>query len=150
MSINSTLATWTGKSAYWFLHTFRGGGSSLPGKLALKLDPTILKHLAKNYDVIVITGTNGKTLTTALTVKVLRTVPWHFNQSKRIQHEARYRHDLLRAPKAHQKPLAVLEVDEANVIMVTKYITPKAFVFTNIFRDQMDRYGEIYTTYQKS
>ncbi|GAB7170417.1 hypothetical protein TUA1478L_24130 [Lactiplantibacillus plantarum] len=47
MSINSTLATWTGKSAYWFLHTFRGGGSSLPGKLALKLDPTILKHLAK-------------------------------------------------------------------------------------------------------
>lgn len=151
MSINSTLATWTGKSAYWFLHTFRGGGSSLPGKLALKLDPTILKHLAKNYDVIVITGTNGKTLTTALTVKVLReqypdilTNPSGSNMKQGIVTT------FLRAPKAHQKPLAVLEVDEANVIMVTKYITPKAFVFTNIFRDQMDRYGEIYTTYQKS
>lgn len=150
MSINSTLATWTGKSAYWFLHTFRGGGSSLPGKLALKLDPTILKHLAKNYDVIVITGTNGKTLTTALTVKVLReqypdilTNPSGSNMKQGIVTT------FLRAPKAHQKPLAVLEVDEANVIMVTKYITPKAFVFTNIFRDQMDRYGEIYTTYQK-
>ena len=47
------------------------------------------------------------------------------------------------------RPLAVLEVDEANVIKVTQYIEPKAFVFTNIFRDQMDRYGEIYTTYQK-
>ena len=150
MSINSTLATWTGKSAYWFLHTFRGGGSSLPGKLALKLDPTILKHLAKNYDVIVITGTNGKTLTTALTVKVLReqypdilTNPSGSNMKQGIVTT------FLLAPKAHQKPLAVLEVDEANVIMVTKYITPKAFVFTNIFRDQMDRYGEIYTTYQK-
>lgn len=31
---------------------------------------------------------------------------------------------------------------------ITKYITPSLFVFTNIFRDQMDRYGEIYTTYQ--
>ncbi|WP_279404131.1 hypothetical protein [Secundilactobacillus kimchicus] len=35
------------------------------------------------------------------------------------------------------------------MIKVTQYIKPKAFVFTNIFRDQMDRYGEIYTTYQK-
>jgi len=150
MSIKSTVATWTGKSAYWFLHTFRGGGSSLPGKLALKLDPAILKQLAKNYDVIVITGTNGKTLTTALTVKVLGeqypdilTNPSGSNMKQGIVTT------FLTAPKAHQKPLAVLEVDEANVIMVTKYITPKAFVFTNIFRDQMDRYGEIYTTYQK-
>ncbi len=56
----------------------------------------------------------------------------------------------LEAPKSKDaKPVAVLEVDEANVIEVTKYIKPKAFVFTNIFRDQMDRYGEIYTTYQK-
>ena len=42
-----------------------------------------------------------------------------------------------------------MEVDEANVAIVTSYITPVAFVFTNIFRDQMDRYGEIYTTYEK-
>ncbi len=43
----------------------------------------------------------------------------------------------------------MIEVDEANVVKVTRYITPVAFVFTNLFRDQMDRYGEIYTTYDK-
>ncbi len=48
------------------------GGSSLPGKITTKIDPNILSHLGKNYDVIVITGTNGKTLTTALTVQVLK------------------------------------------------------------------------------
>lgn len=42
-----------------------------------------------------------------------------------------------------------MEVDEANVKAVTQLVHPKAFVLTNIFRDQMDRYGEIYTTYEK-
>ena len=39
-------------------------------------------------------------------------------------------------------------MDEATIRHITPYIEPKLFVFTNIFRDQMDRYGEIYTTYQ--
>lgn len=52
------------------------------------------------------------------------------------------------ARKSSRK-LAVLEVDEANVKAVTQLVHPKAFVLTNIFRDQMDRYGEIYTTYEK-
>lgn len=43
----------------------------------------------------------------------------------------------------------MLEVDEANVKMVTELLHPSVFVLTNIFRDQMDRYGEIYTTYDK-
>ncbi len=48
------------------------GGSSLPGQLALKIDPHLLDTLAKDYQVVVVTGTNGKTLTTALTVNILR------------------------------------------------------------------------------
>lgn len=51
------------------IKTFKGG-SSLPGKLALKVDPHILDSLAKDYQVVVVTGTNGKTLTTALTVNI--------------------------------------------------------------------------------
>ena len=51
--------------------------------------------------------------------------------------------------KKVKRKIAVLEVDEANVKMVTKLLHPSAFVLTNIFRDQMDRYGEIYTTYEK-
>ncbi len=44
--------------------------------------------------------------------------------------------------KKDKKKFAVLEIDEASLSRVTKYIQPKLFVFTNIFRDQMDRYGE--------
>ncbi|MCT6892224.1 MAG: DUF1727 domain-containing protein, partial [Lactobacillus sp.] len=51
--------------------------------------------------------------------------------------------------KKSSRPIAVLEVDEANVKMVTELLHPSVFVLTNIFRDQMDRYGEIYTTYDK-
>ena len=151
MSIRSTIATLTGKSSYWFLHNFLHGGSSLPGKLTTKIDPAILKSLGKNYRVIIITGTNGKTLTTALTVQVLKqkypqilTNPSGSNMEQGIVTTFLKAH----RPKS-KRPLAVLEVDEANVIKVTKYIKPIAFVLTNIFRDQMDRYGEIYTTFKK-
>ncbi|MDG0091333.1 hypothetical protein L0D12_24450, partial [Salmonella enterica subsp. enterica] len=72
MSLRSSFATLTGKSSRWFLQTFFKGGSSLPGKIALKLDPNVLDSLAKDYHIIVVTGTNGKTLTTALTVNILK------------------------------------------------------------------------------
>lgn len=150
MSIRSALAETVGRSSYWFLHRFRNGGSSLPGKLTLALDPHILQSFSKRYDLVIVTGTNGKTLTTALSVRVLRTKydqvltnPTGSNMEQGIVTT------FITAPRPHKKGLAVLEVDEANVIKVTQYIKPVAFVFTNIFRDQMDRYGEIYTTYHK-
>lgn len=150
MSLKSSFAEFAGRSSYWFLHTFMHGGSSLPGKITLKLDPDILQSFAKKYDLVIVTGTNGKTLTTALSVRVLRekysdvlTNPTGSNMKQGIVTT------FITAPKPKQKGLAVLEVDEANVAIVTSYITPVAFVFTNIFRDQMDRYGEIYTTYEK-
>ena len=150
MSIRSSFAEFAGRSSYWFLHTFMHGGSSLPGKLTLKLDPNILQSFSKKYDLAIVTGTNGKTLTTALSVRVLRekydqvlTNPTGSNMEQGIVTT------FITAPRAKKKGLAVLEVDEANVPIVCRYITPKAFVFTNIFRDQMDRYGEIYTTYNK-
>ena len=119
MGLRSQLAVTVGKTSQWVLKNFFKGGSSLPGKIALKIDPHILDHLAKDYQVVVITGTNGKTLSTFLSAK----------------------------PKGGKK-FAVLEIDEASLSKVTKYIKPELFVFTNIFRDQMDRYGEIYTTYK--
>ena len=71
MGIRSHFAIAVGKTSQWALKLFKGG-SSLPGKLALKVDPHILDSLAKDYQVVVVTGTNGKTLTTALTVNILR------------------------------------------------------------------------------
>ncbi|MBU3852098.1 MAG: Mur ligase family protein [Candidatus Paralactobacillus gallistercoris] len=151
MSVKSSLATVVGKSSYWFLHTFLKGGSSLPGKLAVKIDPNVLHELGKNYDVILVTGTNGKTLTTSLIVKIMQQtgadVVTNSTGSNMVQGITTA--FLAHKNKRSDRKVAVLEVDEANVAPICQYITPKAFVLTNIFRDQMDRYGEIYTTYNK-
>ncbi|WP_300561872.1 Mur ligase family protein [Companilactobacillus sp.] len=150
MTLKSSFATLTGKSSYFILSRFFNGGSSYPGKIAYKIDPDILATLGKNYELIVVTGTNGKTLTTSLINKMLTqkyddvlTNPTGSNMIQGIVTS------FITHRKTSKKPLAVLEVDEANVEIICRYIKPKYFVLTNIFRDQMDRYGEIYTTYQK-
>ena len=150
MGIRSQFAIAVGKTSQWALKTFFKGGSSLPGKLALKIDPHILDSLAKDYQVFVVTGTNGKTLTTALTVNILRqqfdevlTNPTGANMVQGIVSTF-----LQAKSKKGQKKFAVLEIDEASLSKVTEYMKPELFLFTNIFRDQMDRYGEIYTTYK--
>lgn len=151
MSIRSNLAAFVGRSTRWALTTFTSGGSSLPGKLALAIDPNILQSLSANYDIAIITGTNGKTLTTALSVYALSeqfdnvlTNPTGSNMQQGIVST------FLQAPRLEQgkKGIAVLEVDEGSLKHVVKHVNPKVFVHTNVFRDQMDRYGEIYTIYQ--
>lgn len=150
MSLRSQLALVVGKTSQWFLKTFTKGGSSLPGKLALKIDPDILDRIAKDYEVVVVTGTNGKTLTTALTVNILKqeydNVLTNTTGANMLQGIVS---TFLSAKSRHKgKKFAVLEIDEASLAKVTSYLKPSLFLFTNIFRDQMDRYGEIYTTYQ--
>lgn len=138
-----------GKTAQTLLKSM-GRGSTYPGKLALEFDKNILDTLAKDYEIVVVTGTNGKTLTTALTVGILKeaygqvlTNPSGANMITGIVSS------FLTAKKGKSgKKIAVLEIDEASLPRITQYIKPSLFVFTNIFRDQMDRYGEIYTTYQ--
>lgn len=138
-----------GKTAQTLLKSM-GRGSTYPGKLALQFDKNILDTLAKDYEIVVVTGTNGKTLTTALTVGILKeaygqvlTNPSGANMITGIVSS------FLTAKKGKSgKKIAVLEIDEASLPRITQYIKPSLFVFTNIFRDQMDRYGEIYTTYQ--
>lgn len=151
MSLKSSAAIIAGRTSYWFLHNFLHGGTSLPGKITLTIDPDVLQNLAKDYETVLITGTNGKTLTTALTVKVLNskyssvlTNPSGSNMKQGIVTAFLTSHK-----NKNGKKLAILETDEANVELVTRYVKPKVFVLTNIFRDQMDRYGEIYTTYAK-
>ena len=151
MNLKSCIAKVAGKSSYWFLHNVLKGGTSFPGKFAMKIDPEVLNSLAKGYETIIVTGTNGKTMTTALIVEALKkkygdilTNPSGSNMQQGIVTAF-----LAHKNKRAKKKIAVLEVDEANVKMVTELLHPSVFVLTNIFRDQMDRYGEIYTTYQK-
>ena len=128
------------------------GGSNFPGKVALKLDRNILSAVSKNYTVILVTGTNGKTTTTSMIYNVLKEnkmnvitnatganlytgiVATFIDNYKMFDKEQRY---------------AVIEVDEANVKFITEHLTPEIITITNLFRDQLDRYGEIYTTLNK-
>ncbi len=151
MTIKSNIATLAGRSSYWFLHNVLKGGTSFPGKLAMQIDPDVLQQLGRDYETIIVTGTNGKTMTTALITQTLRkkygdilTNPSGSNMAQGIVTAF-----LAHKSKKGSRKLAVLEVDEANVKRVTQLVHPAAFVLTNIFRDQMDRYGEIYTTYEK-
>ena len=155
MTLKSTLARTTAKSAHWLLHdVLHRGGTSLPGKLAVSIDPDVLKSIQQDFDLVIVTGTNGKTLTTALITRVLQAggyeVITNHSGSNMIQGITGTLVTSKIKPSANgKKPVAVLEVDEANVEKIASAIKPKMFVLTNIFRDQLDRYGEIYTTYDK-
>ncbi|MGY3778539.1 Mur ligase family protein [Isobaculum melis] len=154
MGFKSSLAITAGKTTQWFLRTFsKGSGASMPGRMATKFDPAILATLSEGYDVILVTGTNGKTLTTALTYKVLKQKYDHVitnpTGANMVQGVTATFLEHYKRSKKQVKKLAVIEVDEASMVHVTKQLHPKAIVFTNVFRDQMDRYGEIYTTYRK-
>lgn len=128
------------------------GGSNFPGKIALKFDNTILKEISKNYKVVLITGTNGKTTTTSminnlLTEHGLDTITNNTGANMLPGIVS----CLLQNFKFNNKKTkyAVLEVDEANLKFITEYITPEIITITNLFRDQLDRYGEVYTTLNK-
>lgn len=150
MGVRTYTARMIGKTTKTALRISGRNGSSLPGKIAMKIDPEVLRKISQDYRVIVVTGTNGKTLTTALITAVFRT---HFNQVVTNSSGANMIQGIVSCflSASHRKgpKIAVLEVDEASLKHVTALIPPEVIVFTNVFRDQMDRYGEIYTTWEK-
>ncbi len=148
MKIKTKFAISIARTAKFFLNLFGKDGTSLPGKIALKIDPRVLTDLTKDKKVIIISGTNGKTLTTAMINTILQqkyTVISNSSGSNMIQGITGA---LIAAKKTKRQQIAVLEVDEANIKKISPYIKIDYAVFTNIFRDQMDRFGEIYQTYK--
>lgn len=131
------------------LRLTKHNATSLPGYVAYKLDKDILDELSKNTKFIFVTGTNGKTMTTHFLVSILKQrydkVYTNESGSNMIQGIIT---TLLDNP-AKEETIAVLEVDEANLVKIGKNIKADYVVFTNIFRDQMDRFGEIYNIYAK-
>lgn len=123
--------------------------TSLPGKIAYNLDNDILSALSENTKFIFVTGTNGKTMTTHFVTNILRKHYKHVftndSGSNMIQGIITV---LLDVPK-NEDTIAVLEVDEANLVKISKFLKPDYVILTNIFRDQMDRFGEIYNVYKK-
>lgn len=149
MTIKSKFAIQLAKLVRFGLKITNHKATSLPGMVANKIDKNVLESVSKNTKFVFITGTNGKTMTTHFLTNILRQkydkVFTNESGSNMIQGIIT---SLLDNPEKEQT-VAVLEVDEANLTKISKYIKADYIIFTNIFRDQMDRFGEIYNIYNK-
>ncbi len=153
IKIKSILSLLAGKITIFLSKHILKGGSTFPGTVALKFDKEILKVVAKGYKVILVTGTNGKTTTTSMISNIFKEkgyrVITNSTGANLFRGIVTCFIDNYRFFKNNKDSYAIIEVDEANVKFVTEYITPEIITITNIFRDQLDRYGEVYTTLTK-
>ena len=132
------------------MHIAGRGGTTLPGRIAGALDKNILKEVSEGMDIIVVTGTNGKTTTSAIISRAFAagggkcvTNSSGANLLPGVISALACSRDLLGRPKAEH---AVIECDEGALKQVVPLISPKVIVVTNLYRDQLDRYGEVTNT----
>ena len=120
--------------------TGRGSGAVIGGRVALTLDKGALPKLTAGRSLYLVSGTNGKTTTTALLAAALSTAgPIVHNTTG-----ANLKTGLVSAlAKDLDSPVAVLEVDEAALVQVLAETTATVVVLLNLSRDQLDRYGEV-------
>ena len=123
------------------------GGTAMPGRWALKLCPNLLEILARDVKTVAITGTNGKTTSA-------RMIEQAFAQQGLSYFANRSGANLISGITTEfvmnsslggkcRKEYAVIECDEAAAVRVFGQLKPRVIVVTNLFRDQLDRYGEV-------
>ena len=119
-----------------------GGGTTMPGKLLSKLDPGAVDRLAARLPLgsALISATNGKTTTAAMAAEILRSRARLAHNSSGANLVSGVASTLLSARDAE---LGLFEVDEAAFPEVAVRVRPRAVCLGNLFRDQLDRYGEL-------
>jgi UDP-N-acetylmuramyl tripeptide synthase len=148
--IRKTSAVWAGKATGALSRiSGRGGGTTLPGDVARAIDPQILTKLSQDLTrgSVVITGTNGKT-TTARLVTWLLEGAGHRVVSNRAGANLIFGATAAALNKAGldgrlRADWGVFEIDEASLPKAVDEIKPRATLVLNLFRDQLDRYGEL-------
>lgn len=129
------------------LRLFGRGGTAMPGRAALRLCPDLISRLSGSVHTIMITGTNGKT-TTARMVETMLTEAGCVcfanrsgsNLRQGVAADFASNAGLFGSPR---RRWAVIECDEAAFRTVCGEVRPLAVVVTNLFRDQLDRFGEL-------
>jgi len=142
----------TAKTVTFIVRSLRlGAASVLPGEIARRIQPQLLQLLSRQvkHGVILIAGTNGKTTTSLLLSTILERQGW------RVAHNtagANLENGLMTALLESTNLIgqlavdyAILEVDENVVPKVLLAIQPRLILCLNLFRDQLDRYGEVDT-----
>ena len=152
VNARALLALWAAKGAAALVPRLgRGGGTALPGLLAERIAPDAAAALARRLagGVVLITGTNGKTTTARLLAGMLaaagRPVAHNragSNLTRGIASALAAASDWRGRPR-DARALALMETDEAALPAAARALRPRAVAFTNLFRDQLDRYGEV-------
>lgn len=130
----------------------KGGGSALPGLVVERIDPSFLKNSLSQLPkgIVLISGTNGKTTTTKMVVELLESQGLRVFTNRTGSNFTRgiIAAVIESANRSGHLPydIAVLELDEAYAVKFVHQIRPNYSLFLNVFRDQLDRFGEIDTT----
>ncbi len=119
-----------------------GGGTTVPGKLLWKLDPAAVDELARRLPLgsSLISATNGKTTSAAMAAEILRGKLRLAHNSSGANLVSGIASTLLAARGAE---LGLFEVDGAALPEVARRLRPRTVCLGNLFRDQLDRYGEL-------
>jgi len=126
-----------------------GAGSNFPGRVALRIEPEATRLLAGGLEhgCIVVSGTNGKTTTANMLAAILRQAgfaPVHNRAGANLI--SGITAALAQASNLRGRPagdIGLFEVDEATLPAALERLHPRLIIITNLFRDQLDRYGEL-------
>lgn len=152
MRVRRLIAVWAAKIVSTVCRLSGRQGVTFAGKVALKLDPDILRDLAGQVreKIFVVCGTNGKTTTNNLLCSAIESegkklVCNHTGSNMLAGVAAAF---VLAAKNTGKldADCACIEIDEASTVRIFPHFKPDFMVLTNLFRDQLDRYGEIDTT----
>lgn len=149
MNIRRLIAVWSARFIKTACQLTGKQGVTLAGKIALSIYPPILKELAKEVkkEIFVVCGTNGKTTTNNLLASVLEAEGYKVvcnRTGSNMLNGVAAAFVLSAGLSGHLKAdYACIEIDEASTVRVFPHFRPDCMVLTNLFRDQLDRYGEI-------
>lgn len=152
MKIRRIAAIWAGKAAAFACKKMGRQGATWAGKIAMKIYPPIIEELASEVKekIYVVCGTNGKTTTNNMLCSALET------EGKKVvcNHTGSNMFNgvvsaFVLSAKLNGRldaDYACIEADEASTKYIIPAVKPDFVILTNLFRDQLDRYGEIDTT----
>jgi len=129
------------------------GGTSLPGKIALKIYPDILKVITEQFKILTVTGTNGKTTTTGIIAQFLKEdgIEYITNSSgaNLLPGITTTFATSVNWKGKSKVATALIEIDEGVFGKITSHFEPDLIVVTNFFRDQIDRFGGVHKVLER-
>jgi UDP-N-acetylmuramyl tripeptide synthase len=152
-SLRTVAGVWSAKAASVASRRLRrGGGTAISGLVGLQVQPDLVRELASGLGrgSVLVTGTNGKTTTSHLLAEVCRAAglrPLANASGSNLMRGIAAALAQAAGPGGRladdKRSIGVFEVDEAVLPQALEMLGPRVVVFNNLFRDQLDRYGEV-------